>query len=120
MKCDKQKPKCGNCVKARAECIPSPPSLPRRRKRRLGDTELAGRLRKYEHLLKSHGIKIDDEELEKPGFDGPQVTDIYDPRVVSMVAPRHRNAVKGALFADKDKSYYVEKYLSQIYQKVTC
>jgi hypothetical protein len=62
--------------------------------------------------LKSHGIKIDDEELEKLDFDGPQVTDMYDPRVVSMVAPRNKNAVKGALFADKDKSYYVEKYLS--------
>ncbi len=79
---------------------------------------MAGRLRKYEHLLKSHGIKIDDEELEKPDFDGLQVTDIYDSRVISMVAPRNRNTVKGALFADKDKSYYVEKYLSPYSQSI--
>jgi hypothetical protein len=110
VKCDKQKPKCGNCIKARAECIPSAPTLPRRRKRRLAETDLAGRLRKYEHLLKTHGIKIDDEELEKPGHDGPQ-SDFFPTgdRVISMTAPRGRNLVKGALFADKDKSHYVEK-----------
>lgn len=118
VKCDKQKPKCGNCMKARAECIPSAPTLPRRRKRRLAETDLAGRLRKYEHLLKTHGIKIDDEELEKPEPDDNQVEDDFSSnKVVSMTVPRHRNAARGALFADKDKSHYVEKYFPLSYSE---
>ena len=123
MKCDKQKPKCGNCVKARAECIPSAPTLPRRRKRRLAENDLAGRIRKYEHLLKTHGIKIDDEELDKPEHDDPQHIDEFNSgadRVISMMAPRGRNRVKGSLFADKDKSHYVEKCFSQSISLVMC
>jgi hypothetical protein len=65
--------------------------------------------------LKTHGIKIDDEELEKPGPDGPH-SDFFPggDRVISMMAPRSRNPVKGALFADKDKSHYVEKLLRSL------
>ena len=59
--------------------------------------------------MKTHGIKIDDDESEKPGFGGPHFNDNFDSRVISMTVPRSRNTVRGALFADKDKSHYVEK-----------
>jgi hypothetical protein len=84
---------------------------------------LAGRLRKYEHLLKTHGIKIDDEELEKPEPQQPQLSDDFGSggdRVMSMMAPRGRHRVKGSLFADKDKSHYVEKCLFLSISLVVC
>jgi hypothetical protein len=110
VKCDKRKPSCGNCIKARAECIPSAPTQPRRRKRKLAETDLVGRLRKYEHLLKTHGIKIEDEEpAHRTGNEGPHFDDDMDSREMTLSAPRASNAEKGALFADKDNSHYVEK-----------
>jgi hypothetical protein len=111
VKCDKQKPSCGNCIKARAECVPSAPTVPRRRKRKIAETDLVGRLRKYELLLKTHGIKVDDEEPARKTGDGPsQLAEDFDPGVISMLAPRARNSEKGALFAEKENSHYVEKY----------
>jgi hypothetical protein len=59
--------------------------------------------------LKTHGIKIDDDEPENPGVERPQFNENFDSGVVSMTVPRSRNTVRGALFADKDKSHYVEK-----------
>ncbi|PQE09943.1 fungal specific transcription factor domain-containing protein [Rutstroemia sp. NJR-2017a BVV2] len=60
VKCDRQKP-CSNCIRAHAECIPSQPSAPRRRRRKLSELDVAARLRKYEHLLRVNGIKIEDD-----------------------------------------------------------
>lgn len=61
VRCDRQKPKCSNCVKAHAECIPSTPAAPRRRRRKLSELDVAARLRKYEHLLRVNGIRIEDD-----------------------------------------------------------
>lgn len=61
VRCDRQKPQCSNCVKAHAECIPSTPAAPRRRRRKLSELDVAARLRKYEHLLRVNGIRIDDD-----------------------------------------------------------
>ncbi|KAJ8068649.1 hypothetical protein OCU04_002351 [Sclerotinia nivalis] len=61
VRCDRQKPKCSNCVKAHAECIPSAPAAPRRRRRKLSELDVAARLRKYEHLLRVNGIRIEDD-----------------------------------------------------------
>lgn len=61
VRCDRQKPKCSNCIKARAECIPSTPAAPRRRRRKLSELDVAARLRKYEHLLRVNGIRIEDD-----------------------------------------------------------
>ncbi|KAA8572310.1 hypothetical protein EYC84_002935 [Monilinia fructicola] len=62
VRCDRQKPQCSNCVKARAECIPSTPAAPRRRRRKLSEMDISARLRKYEHLLRVNGIRLDDDE----------------------------------------------------------
>ncbi|EMR83249.1 putative fungal specific transcription factor domain-containing protein [Botrytis cinerea BcDW1] len=61
VRCDRQKPQCSNCVKAHAECIPSTPAAPRRRRRKLSELDVAARLRKYEHLLRVNGIRIEDD-----------------------------------------------------------
>lgn len=65
-----------------------------------------GRLRKYEHLLRSHGVKIDNDDSpgeESSGFDRGRETGL------SMTVPRGRHQPPGALFADKENSHYVER-----------
>lgn len=113
VKCDRQKP-CSNCIKARAECIPSAPLQPRRRKRKLTEIDLAARLRKYEHLLRTHGVKIDHDDEVIPGSAerANESPHWHEPGAngLSMNVPRARNVERGALFADKESSHYVEKY----------
>jgi hypothetical protein len=107
VKCDRQKP-CSNCLKARAECIPSAPSQPRRRRRKLSETDLATRLRKYEQLLRTHGVKIEDEEDNEPA---PPLLQL------SLTAPpRGHPTETGALFSDKQNSHYVEKLVILMHQ----
>jgi hypothetical protein len=54
VKCDRQFP-CGNCVKARVQCVPAT-LAPRQRKRRYPERHLLERLRKYEDLLRQNNI----------------------------------------------------------------
>jgi hypothetical protein len=107
VRCDRQKP-CSNCIKARAECVPSAPTLPRRRRRKLTEIDMVGRLRRYEHLLRSHGVKIDDDD--SPGEETSGWTAGNRDARLSMNVPRARNQPPGALFADKENSHYVERY----------
>lgn len=114
VKCDRQKP-CSNCIKARAECVTATPSLPRRRRRKFTEIDLAARLRKYEHLLKTHGVKIEDDdasqEPEEATSENSSSAGGVDPelRLLSLSTPRPRNLERGALFTDKENSHYVEK-----------
>lgn len=107
VKCDRQKP-CSNCIKARAECVPSAPTVPRRRRRKFTEQDLAARLRKYEHLLKKNGIKI--EEDEDAPEDRPEPSTYGVERGLTLEVPRAPKADKGMLFADHQNSRYVEKY----------
>ncbi|RFU32209.1 hypothetical protein B7463_g4122, partial [Scytalidium lignicola] len=63
VKCDRKTP-CSNCVKAGATCIPTVPNPPRRRKYRVlgGEEDLKLRLKRYEKLLLSFGMSI--QELD--------------------------------------------------------
>ncbi|KAH8668289.1 fungal-specific transcription factor domain-containing protein [Tricladium varicosporioides] len=114
VKCDRQKP-CSNCIKARAECVASTPTLPRRRRRKFTETDLATRLKKYEHLLKKNGIKIEDDEDDPSGAATEDRVHAYReygaPESISLAVPRARNAERGALFTDKENSHYVENTL---------
>ena len=110
MKCDRQKP-CSNCIKARVECVPSVPIAPRRRRRKFSEQDLATKLKRYEQLLKKHGVKLDDD-----GEDPPDP--IQTEELTSHDALNRRNLMdmayhkpdEGLLFADKENSRYVEKY----------
>lgn len=106
VKCDKQKP-CPNCIKAHAECIPSAPTVPRRRRRRFTEQDLAARLRRYEHLLKKHGVKI--EEDDDAPEDRREACGVQSG--LSLDCPRDLKQDQGMLFADNQNSRYVEKYI---------
>lgn len=112
VKCDRQKP-CANCLKARAECVPSAPTVPRRRRRKFSEQDLAARLRRYEHLLRKNGIKFDDDE------DGPEEAPAT-PQAPSersgalIETPKNPKIEEGILFADNQNSRYLEKYESTL------
>lgn len=111
VRCDRQKP-CTNCIKARAECIPSAPTLPRRRRRKLAETDIVGRLKRAEDLLRKNGVKIDDDdEAEEQRNEEPSYSRPEREPVLSMSGPRRRYLPPGALFKDKENSHYVENTL---------
>ncbi|KAF4628725.1 hypothetical protein G7Y89_g9431 [Cudoniella acicularis] len=113
VKCDRQKP-CSNCIKARAECVTSTPTLPRRRRRKFTETDLATRLKKYEYLLKKHGVKIEEEEEDNSPVmeeEAHEYREYGAQTGISLTVPRARNAEKGALFTNKENSHYVESTL---------
>lgn len=60
VKCDKAPGGCGNCSRARVECIYKAPPPPRRRKKGLRDVDVHARLRLYEDALRKAGIEPDD------------------------------------------------------------
>jgi hypothetical protein len=112
VKCDRAKP-CSNCIKARVECIPSAPTIPRRRRRKLSEQDIGTRLRKYEQLLKKHGVKFEDDDL----VDEPESSNSHNhvERGLPLDVPRAPRAERGMLFADKGNSRYVEKYANTLF-----
>ncbi|KAH8599545.1 hypothetical protein B0O99DRAFT_724405 [Bisporella sp. PMI_857] len=111
VKCDRQKP-CSNCIKARVECVPSAPAAPRRRRKKFSEQDLGSKLKKYEMLLKKHGIKIEEDDHEP--LDDPTDSHFHEARGefrrgLTMGLPP-RDDDKGMLFRDKENSRYVEKY----------
>jgi len=111
VKCDRQKP-CSNCTKARVECVPSVPTAPRRRRRKFSEQDLATKLKRYEQLLKKHGIKLEDDVEDS--LDSIPVHDEFPSNIKSnprnlMEIPTHKTP-QGVLFTDKDNSRYIEKY----------
>lgn len=109
VKCDRQKP-CSNCIKARAECIPSAPTVPRRRRRKFTEQDLSARLKKYEYLLKKHGVKVEDDEPNEEKDDSIPYVHV-ERACLSMgpSPPRDPKHSQGILFKDRNNSRYVEK-----------
>ena len=99
VKCDRQKP-CSNCVKARAECIPSVPTVPRRRRRKFSEQDLATKVRRYEHLLKKHGVKLEEDDSS----DGSRAANKE-----KDWCPTATKGSSGMMLADREHSRYVEK-----------
>ncbi|PGH02622.1 hypothetical protein GX51_04505 [Blastomyces parvus] len=58
VKCDRHDP-CSACVKAGASCMFRAPPAPRRRKKNSPESALLSRLKRYEEILRSHGIDFD-------------------------------------------------------------
>ena len=109
VKCDRQKP-CSNCVKARAECVASPPAPPRRRKRKFAEVDLSLKVERYERLLKNNGVKLGDDEIIK---DQNGFRDLNLGKGLSFDAPRSpkSNGTRGTLLRRHGKTHYVEKYM---------
>lgn len=113
VKCDRQKP-CSNCVKARAECVVAAPAQPRRRRKKLTESDLVLRLRRYEHLLKSHGVKVELEDLHPQDYPRTSKNDedvaVSELGRLTMNAPASHKQEPGSLFFGQSRAHYVEKY----------
>lgn len=73
VKCDRKFP-CSNCIKARAQCVPSTLTA-RRRRRRFPEQQLLERLHRYENLLRQHNIDFDPISKDLGGGKGPFVVE---------------------------------------------
>ena len=96
-------------MKARAECIPSAPTVPRRRRRKFSEQDLATRLRKYEQLLRKHGVKVEEDDDEQDSSSQAHPVS----RGLDIEVPSNHRA-KGMLITDKGNSQYVEKYVQPL------
>jgi hypothetical protein len=105
-------------VKARVECIASIPTRARRRRQKTSEADILGKLKRYEQLLKTHGVKLDeDEEESRPSEEPTKVghQPIMSPRswndrtTIGLSAPRAPNTEGGTLFIHKEEAHYVEK-----------
>lgn len=90
VKCDRRDP-CSNCTKARVDCIYRTPATPRRRRRRSPERSLHARLRRYEQMLESYGVKI--EELE--GEPASHISDGIDQKKASAAESDSPNTIQG-------------------------
>lgn len=107
VKCDRNDP-CSHCNKSRVECVFVVHAPSRRRKRRLPEEDLLAKLKRYEELLKSHGVEFDDH-------DGPDMT--RAPDCTTSVVHEGSNIKKetspslqtGKLILEHGESRYVDK-----------
>lgn len=56
VRCNRQFP-CANCIKQQTNCVPATPTQTRRK--RLPERELLACLRRYEQLLRNHGVPFE-------------------------------------------------------------
>ncbi|TAQ89108.1 hypothetical protein B7494_g2570 [Chlorociboria aeruginascens] len=109
VKCDRLNP-CSNCIKSRAECVASTPTAPRRRRKKLTETDLVARLRRYEELLKSNGVKVDEEEIQ----EADEAIEDQDAngamQLISLHLPRAPTD-QGKLYIDKGNTRFVDNGL---------
>lgn len=74
VKCDRKDP-CAACSRAHVECIFRAPAPPRRRKRKLPESDLLARLSRYEQLLPGLGAKIDSTNEKDAMIEADQRTE---------------------------------------------
>lgn len=107
VKCDKNDP-CSSCNKSRVECVFVAHAPARRRKRKLPEEDLLARLKRYEELLKSHGVDFD-------AYDGSYMTHATDPstavvhegsNIKKEISPSLQS---GKLILEHGESRYVDK-----------
>jgi hypothetical protein len=82
--------------------------VPRRRRRKFTEQDLSARLKKYEYLLKKHGVKVEDDEPNEEKDDSIPYVHV---ECLSMGSsrPRDPKQSQGILFKDRNYSRYVEK-----------
>ncbi|KAH7324524.1 C6 transcription factor [Stachybotrys elegans] len=73
VKCDRQTP-CSNCIKAQKECSFVPPVRGKRKRTKPPREGLHAKLRRYEHLLESCGVRLEGSENDDDAVSTPETT----------------------------------------------
>ncbi|RDL41217.1 uncharacterized protein BP5553_01196 [Venustampulla echinocandica] len=105
VKCDRKDP-CLNCVRAGAECIPSNPAPPRRRKRTV-EVGLHERLQRCEDLLKTYGLSIDGENAGE-NQDRNQINAVPSENIPPAPAPE---TTHGTMISKPGMTRFVDSHL---------
>ncbi|EHL03749.1 hypothetical protein M7I_0150 [Glarea lozoyensis 74030] len=114
---------------ATPESAPPAYTPARRRRQKTSETDVMGKLKRYEQLLKTHGVKIDeDEEGSRPSEEPTKATcEVFQPQpprswddrtTIGLTAPRPPNAETGTLFIHKEEAHYVENHSISIHCKL--
>lgn len=124
VKCDKAQPTCSNCAKHRTTCVYVAPALPIRKKRKHPEEDLVGRLRRYERLLRAHGIPTDDDpdhasnSIERGKIPETSTTSVVTGRVSSLKKQDGTNhnyfKPSGNFVVDAGKQSFIESPLWNI------
>ncbi|KAK9327954.1 fungal-specific transcription factor domain-containing protein [Lipomyces starkeyi] len=125
VKCDRRDP-CSACRRAHVDCIFRAPAAPRRRKKRPPEAVLLARIKRYEELLKSAGVKIDPlddgHDLGREAQSGQTAESVAseDSMIgigksrkldIMPMGGRSLNSKTGKLIVDEGKSRYLENDL---------
>lgn len=107
VKCDRKFP-CANCIKHKAQCVPS--MQPRPRRRRFPERQLLDRLRSYEELLRQNKIKF--EPLHNESGSATRSHAAKDENEDSGVEQPESEGAHGSVSAgtSKPRSAYEAKY----------
>ncbi|KAK2808467.1 hypothetical protein FQN50_004675 [Emmonsiellopsis sp. PD_5] len=111
VKCDKRDP-CSSCTRSGAACVFRAPAPPRRRKGKTTEGILLARLRKYEEIIRKHGINIENVD------SAFAQSDAYTDTPVNTSLPiRPKNGVKedtdlGLLVGEEGKSKYFDRLVN--------
>lgn len=121
VKCDRADT-CSNCVKGPFDCVYVNPQPAQKRKRKApADESLSAKLQRYEELLRSNGIEVDETPSETPTHAQGRVKSLlkHNPNKTAPPQPSTQTANlggdpyaqcrKGKLIAEGDGWRYVEE-----------
>lgn len=113
VKCDRRDP-CAACIKARADCVFRAPAPPRRRPRKSLEAMLLTRLRRYEELLRSFGVKTestssDADVIARRVQDLEIVSDGKTTRNRDPALHMDGKQAQGQMIVRNGKAHYLEK-----------
>lgn len=87
IKCDRRSP-CSNCVKAAQQCTFVAPTRGKRKRTKPPREGLHAKVRRYEELLRSYGVKIEPTDFDDGDSDSEVVS---QPRLLTPVEARTSN-----------------------------
>jgi hypothetical protein len=119
VKCDRHTPSCSNCIIAERQCSFVPPVRGKRKRTKPPKEGLHAKLRRYEELLKSYGVKIDptedgdDSEVEAVSQPDVDMTEDVEPRSRSHLSKVGN--VKPKLVTKDGSSRYFDRYVCLVF-----
>lgn len=111
VRCDRRTP-CSNCIKAEKQCSFIPPVRGRRRRTKPPREGLHAKLKRYEELLRSYGVKVE------PSDDGEEseseVASQHDTEMKDVVEPQSQSLdideANPKLITKEGSSRYFDRY----------
>ncbi|KAH8646122.1 putative fungal-specific transcription factor [Xylariales sp. PMI_506] len=96
VKCDRRVP-CSNCEKLDKQCSFVPPVRGKRKRTKAPREGLHAKLKRYEELLKSCGVKIEEPTEESPAHNSDSDSETTSPPDVEVLAADHQTPLADQL-----------------------